>query len=60
LIPLALAYPRFAGGPTALREALTMRLQTNRLRLVHMAGPDAVFAWWGLATTQSALMTAYA
>jgi hypothetical protein len=60
LIPLALAYPRFAGAPAALRDALTMRLSTHRLRLVHMAGPDAVFAWWGLATTESALMTAYA
>ncbi len=60
LIPLSLAYPRFAGAPASLRDALTMRLQTNRLRLVHMAGPDAVFAWWGPATTDSALMTAYA
>ena len=60
LIPLSLAYPRFAGAPASLRDALTMRLQTNRLRLMHMAGPDAVFAWWGPATTDSALMTAYA
>src|SRR5438034_1193606 len=60
LIPLSLAYPRFAGAPASLRDALTMRLQTNRLRLVHMAGPDAVLPWWGPATTDSALMTAYA
>ncbi len=60
LIPLALAYPRFAGAPAPLRDGLAMRLATNRLRLVHMAGPDAVFAWWGRATTESALMTAYA
>jgi uncharacterized protein YfaS (alpha-2-macroglobulin family) len=60
LIPLSLAYPRFAGAPAALRDGLTMRLQTNRLRLIHMAGPDAVFSWWGPATTESALMTAYA
>jgi len=57
LIPLSLAYPRFAGAPAPLRDGLTMRLQTNRLRLVQMAGPDAVFAWWGPATTGSALMT---
>jgi len=60
LIPLSLAYPRFAGAPAPLRDGLTMRLQTHRLRLVHMAGPDAVFAWWGPATTGSTLMTAYA
>lgn len=60
LIPLSLAFPRFAGAPAAIRDGLAMRLETNRLRLVHMAGPDAVFAWWGLATTDSALMTAYA
>ncbi|HEV8585116.1 MAG TPA: MG2 domain-containing protein, partial [Methylomirabilota bacterium] len=60
LIPLSLAFPRFAGAPAAIRDGLAMRLSTNRLRLVHMAGPDAVFAWWGRATTDSALMTAYA
>jgi hypothetical protein len=60
LIPLSLAFPRFAGAPAPIRDGLAMRLSTNRLRLVQMAGPDAVFSWWGLATTESALMTAYA
>src|SRR2546428_1315930 len=60
LIPLSLAYPRFAGAPAPLPDGLTMRPPTHRPRLVHSAGPDAVFAWWGPATTGSALMTAYA
>jgi uncharacterized protein YfaS (alpha-2-macroglobulin family) len=39
---------------------LTATLQSQRLRLVSMAGPNAVFGWWGNATEGNALMTAYA
>ncbi len=60
VIPLSLAYPLLAAAPPGIRDHVAVLLQANRLRLVQMAGPDAVFAWWGPATTQSALMTAYA
>jgi uncharacterized protein YfaS (alpha-2-macroglobulin family) len=59
LIPLALALQSI--GPEAqARERLMATLQGQRLRLVSMAGPDAVFGWWGNATGGDPLMTAYA
>jgi uncharacterized protein YfaS (alpha-2-macroglobulin family) len=60
LIPLSLAYQAMAGAPGRQQERIAQSLQTNRLRLVHMAGPDAIFPWWGPSTAQSSLMTAYA
>ncbi|HEY2993127.1 MAG TPA: alpha-2-macroglobulin [Methylomirabilota bacterium] len=60
LIPLSLAYPTLAGAPAPMRERTARALQTHRLRLVHMAGPDAVFPWWMPNTSTSALMTSYA
>ncbi len=60
LIPLALALA--SAGPEAepVRDRLQNALQSERLRLVSMAGPDAVFGWWGNAADGNALMTAYA
>lgn len=64
LIPLTLAIdslPASAGGANDLvRDRLQAMLTAQRLRLVSMAGPKAVFGWWGNATDGDALMTAYA
>ena len=60
LIPLALATQSLGPDASALRERLQATLTAQRLRLVSMAGPNAVFGWWGNATAGNALMTAYA
>lgn len=60
LIPLALATQSLGPDAGALRERLQATLTAQRLRLVSMAGPNAVFGWWGNATAGNALMTAYA
>ncbi|NRR29441.1 alpha-2-macroglobulin family protein [Oxalobacteraceae bacterium] len=60
LIPLALALQSMGPEAGRSREAVLATLQAERLRLVAMAGPDALFGWWGNATEGSALMTAYA
>ncbi|MEO7497214.1 MAG: alpha-2-macroglobulin [Massilia sp.] len=60
LIPLTLALQSLPPDAAALRERLQATLTAQRLRLVSMAGPDAVFGWWGNATEGNALMTAYA
>jgi uncharacterized protein YfaS (alpha-2-macroglobulin family) len=60
LIPLTLATQSMAPEAGALRERLAAILQAQRLRLVAMAGPNAVFSWWGNATKGDALMTTYA
>jgi uncharacterized protein YfaS (alpha-2-macroglobulin family) len=60
LIPLSLAYQALGGEPRGVAQGMARSLQTNRLRLVHMAGPDAAFGWWGNFTGNSALWTAYA
>lgn len=60
LIPLALATQSLGLDAGALRERLQATLTAQRLRLVSMAGPNAVFGWWGNATAGNALMTAYA
>lgn len=62
LIPLAMVTPllspnRGAEGPGG---RLWQVLYTQRLRLTALAGPDAVFGWWGRGTEDNALMTAYA
>ena len=60
LIPLALALQ--SAGPDAdpIRGRLQNALQSERLRLVSMAGPNAAFGWWGNTAEGNALMTAYA
>ncbi len=60
LIPLALGLQSMGPEAGPVRERLLGTLQAQRLRLVSMAGPEARFGWWGNATANSALMTAYA
>ncbi len=60
LIPLALGVQHMGPEAGRVQERLTGLLQAQRLRLVSMAGPQAVFGWWGNATAGSAMMTAYA
>ena len=62
ILPLAYALqsiPPDSGGSRA-QISLQQRLQQQRLRLVYMAGPQATFGWWGNATQDSLLLTAYA
>jgi uncharacterized protein YfaS (alpha-2-macroglobulin family) len=64
MLPLAFALqslPQDVGGERArITRELRQRLQHQRLRLVYMAGPDATFGWWGNATHDDLLLTAYA
>ena len=60
LIPLALALQSTGPEVDPIRDRLQGALQSERLRLVSMAGPNAVFGWWGNAAEGNALMTAYA
>ena len=59
LIPLALALQALPGAE-ANQHPLRQRLYAARLRLAAMAGPDAVFGWWGRGTQDSAFLSAYA
>lgn len=59
LIPLALALQSLPGAEAA-QHPLRQRLYGARLRLAAMAGPDAVFGWWGASMPDSAFMSAYA
>jgi alpha-2-macroglobulin len=64
LLPLSYALqslPQDSGGERAqITRQLRQRLQHQRLRLVYMAGPNATFGWWGNATQDDLLLTAYA
>jgi uncharacterized protein YfaS (alpha-2-macroglobulin family) len=60
LIPLTLALESQPADAAMVRTRLQAQLTAQRLRLVSMAGPKAVFGWWGNATQDDALMTAYA
>ncbi len=62
LLPLALVTPLLAPNRNAEGEGgrLWQTLYSQRLRLAALAGPQAVFGWWGDGSEQSALMTAYA
>lgn len=60
LVPLTMALQGMHGGAPEVRERLQATLQAQRLRLVAMAGPNAVFGWWGNGTRADPLMTAYA
>jgi uncharacterized protein YfaS (alpha-2-macroglobulin family) len=60
LIPLTLALDSLPATAGPVRERLQALLTAQRLRLVSMAGPKAVFGWWGNAAEGDALMTAYA
>lgn len=59
IVPLSLALASMPAGSRA-NEDLRRMLATQRLRLTHMAGPNASFGWWGHATEANALMTTYA
>lgn len=59
LLPLSVAYALLHTEP-ALAERVARTLQNSRLRLVHMAGPEAHFSWWGHAEQSDAFLTAYA
>ncbi|MDR1848607.1 MAG: alpha-2-macroglobulin family protein, partial [Zoogloeaceae bacterium] len=61
LIPLSIITPllstdRAQGKAARLRQTL----YSQRLRLAALAGPKAVFGWWGRGTDDNTLMTAYA
>ena len=61
LIPLSIITPllstdRAQGKVASLRQTL----YSQRLRLAALAGPKAVFGWWGHGTDDNALMTSYA
>ncbi|MDN4038140.1 alpha-2-macroglobulin [Massilia sp. YIM B02443] len=60
LIPLTMALHGVGAANPDVRERLTATLQAQRLRLVAMAGPQAVFGWWGNASREDPLITAYA
>ncbi|WP_299065156.1 alpha-2-macroglobulin [Accumulibacter sp.] len=59
LLPLSFAYRGLPADAPRVRE-IAQSLATQRLRLVQMAGPEAVFGWWGPGTTDSGWLTAYA
>lgn len=59
LLPLAFVYRSLPSDAPRLRE-MSQTLATQRLRLVQMAGPEAIFGWWGIGTSESAWLTAYA
>jgi len=70
LLPLSLAYPLLSkaeqgnaeGGRIEKRvtDRLRLIMQNSRLRLVQMAGPEALFTWWGEGAEPDAFLTAYA
>lgn len=59
LLPLTFLYRGLPSDAPRLRE-MSETLATQRLRLVQMAGPEALFGWWGAGTRESAWLTAYA
>lgn len=59
IVPMALAL-RALPGAEAPSTPLRQQLYASRLRLAALAGPNAVFGWWGQGTAQSAFLSAYA
>ena len=60
LLPLSLAYPQLLDAAPGIRERLQLMMKNSRLRLVQMAGPNAVFTWWGNSASADAFLTGYA
>lgn len=60
LLPLALAWPSLQQVSPAQADRLRLSMQNGRLRLMHLAGPQAQFGWWGSEATPDAFLTAYA
>lgn len=58
LLPLSMAVSQTPDE--SLRARLLPILQTQRLRLVHMAGPNARFTWWGDGLAEDPFLTSYA
>lgn len=60
LIPLSLAWRSLPTHDGVAADDLRQMMQSNRLRLMQLAGPGARFAWWGGSEDSSALLTAWA
>ncbi|MDR2015547.1 MAG: alpha-2-macroglobulin family protein [Azoarcus sp.] len=61
LIPLSIVMPLLSTDRAQGKAAhLRQTLYSQRLRLAALAGPNAIFGWWGQGTGDNALMTAYA
>ena len=61
LIPLSIITPLLSPDRAQGKAAhLRQTLYSQRLRLASLAGPNAVFGWWGHGTDNNALMTSYA
>ncbi|MDR2452453.1 MAG: alpha-2-macroglobulin family protein [Candidatus Accumulibacter sp.] len=61
LIPLAIATPLLSlSRAQGEGGRLWQTLYSQRLRLASLAGPDAVFGWWGSGTPENAFLSAYA
>ncbi|MCL2875426.1 MAG: alpha-2-macroglobulin family protein [Betaproteobacteria bacterium] len=61
LIPLSIITPLLSPDRAQGKAAhLWQALYSQRLRLAALAGPNAVFGWWGQGTDDNALMTSYA
>ncbi|MDR3055660.1 MAG: alpha-2-macroglobulin family protein [Zoogloeaceae bacterium] len=58
LIPLSIAASLLT--PDVTDGRLRQMLYSQRLRLAALAGPNAVFGWWGNGSNDSLLMTSYA
>ncbi|WP_338849814.1 alpha-2-macroglobulin [Massilia sp. W12] len=60
LIPLTLALQSAAPQHAKIAPRLQQILHTQRLRLAQMAGPNAVFSWWGGQGEADPFVTTYA
>lgn len=60
MLPLAIALQSLSATQQPLAPMLTQRLATARLSLAQMAGPQALFGWWGRGMAPDAFLTAYA
>lgn len=62
LIPLTMAVKALEsfGGTSNITLQLRDRIANERRRLVAMAGPSAIFTWWGDQTGENLLLTAHA
>lgn len=59
LIPMALALKALPDSQSST-SPLRAQLYASRLRLASLAGPDAVFGWWGRGTDGSIFLSSYA